>query len=220
MEKKGRVVGKENTGISINHEGTLTLYSTHILLHSGVPKMSFSTKAILTFSIKALLVLLTANVCLLHEVQSEASHFQHALKFVGPVSVLAANVKIPVGRIIEFKREDGVTEGKLDENTEKRIENTEKRIDNLEKRVSILNITLSDLVSNLQEKGLVPTLTPTSNPTQTTIAPTTSPTSNPTQTTIAPTTSPTANPTQTTIAPTTSPTSSPTQGKFYYDNMT
>ena len=192
------MVGKENTGISINHEGTLTLYSTHILLHSGVPKMSFSTKAILTFSIKALLVLLTANVCLLHEVQSEASHFQHALKFVGPVSVLAANVKIPVGRIIEFKREDGITEGKLDENTE-------KRIDNLEKRVSILNITLSDLVSNLQEKGLVPTLTPTSNPTQTTIAPTTSPT---------------ANPTQTTIAPTTSPTSSPTQGKFYYDNMT
>ena len=142
-----------------------------------------STKGMLTILTKAILVLLTANLYLFHEVQSEATSFQCALAFVGHASVLAANVKIPSGSIIEFQRNDGVTEGKLDENTEKRLEKVEKQLSTFVQQFSELNSTVSHLVSNLQEKGLVPTLSPTSNPTQTTVAPTpstSSPTSSPT----------------------------------------
>ena len=75
--------------------------------------------------------------------------------------VETANVKISAAKIIEFTEPDGVSVGKLDKNTEKRLEKVEKenkyiqtRLSNLSSALSDLSASFSKLVVNLHEQGL------------------------------------------------------------------
>ena len=197
MGKKGRVVGREKTGISINHEGTLTLYSTHIVLHSGVQKMYFSIKAILTLSMKALLVFLTVNVHLLHEdfipgnqatfeeTQTETS--QHV-----PYSVFVQSAVIQIDatetRISFVERSESGKEEEVSFIDADTFPKFERRLDALaalmEKggRIYELEQKLKKLVET-KASTRTATRTPTEVPTIDTTTPTKSPTSSPTNTT-------------------------------------
>ena len=197
MEKNGRVVDREKTGISINHKGTLILYSTHIILHSGVQKMSFSTKAILTFSTKATLVLLTANMYLLYkdcipgnqatfaETQTETSQHVAYSVFVqsAVIQIDATETRISFVERTESGKEEEVSF--IDADTFPKFE---RRLDALaalmEKggRIYELEQKLKKLMQT-QAPTRTPTGTPTGDTTTPSKSPTITPTSSPTNTT-------------------------------------
>ena len=126
--------------------------------------MLFSTKAILTLSMKAILVLLTANVCLLHEVQSEglpalfsvnAAFYglgQHACKTAAAkLNLDADSTRISFSRNLKtpYEREVSFIDAKTIPDMKKRLKKLEKGLNNITTQVN----GVVSRVDTLEEKG-------------------------------------------------------------------